>query len=309
MSGRTIRLPATFGCCGVAVAALSPAEAVLHLREIARSRIGYGVHLCNALTLSLARKDPDFARKLNASNLNLPDGTPVTWVGHMHGHRNMTAPVRGTGLLIDLMRDGVTWGAKHYLYGSSPEVVEALGERLQELVPGVTVVGLESPPFRDLTPEERAGVGARVTASGAHYVWVGLGTPRQDEFVYAMSQHWKAVTIPIGAAFDFIAGSVKEAPVWLHGSGLEWLYRLYREPARLWRRYLFGNARFVMGVLTERTRMARDGCETAIPPNLPARRRSSRAGDGDGRPATVPAASRSTRQRGVAAEPRQQHAT
>ncbi len=309
VTGRAVESPRTFRCCDVQVAALSPKEAVAHLRQIARSRVGYGVHLCNALTLSIARKDPGFARMLNRSNLNLPDGTPVTWVGRINGHRNMTGPVRGSGLLLDVMRDGVSWGATHYLYGSSEQVIEALGERLSELVPGSAVVGLESPPFRDLTPDERAGVVARVTESGAHYVWVGLGTPRQDDFVHAMSQEWSAVTIPVGAAFDFIAGSVKEAPTWLHGTGLEWVFRLCREPGRLWRRYLFGNPRFLMGVLTERARIARETSGRDARPSLPALHSSSRASDGAGTLATTSGAPRATSRCGEGVEPQRRPAT
>lgn len=301
--------PPTFRCCDVHVAALSPNEAVLHLGQIARSRISYAVHLCNAFTLALARKDPAFTGILNAGNLNLSDGTPVTWVGRIHGHRNMTGPVRGADLLIDVMRDGVSWGAKHYLYGSSHQVIMALSERLTELVPDAAIVGLESPPFRDLTSSERADVVGRVTESGAHYVWVALGTPRQDEFVHAVSQEWNAVTIPVGAAFDFIAGIVKEAPRWLQGTGLEWMYRLYREPGRLWRRYLFGNPQFVMGVLTERARMARDAPGGPTPPSLPAARPSNRASDCAGTRATTWDVPRATSRCGEGVEPARLPAT
>ncbi len=240
-----------FPCCGVPIAALSPSQAVAAVRELALSGDGHAVHLCNAYVLALASKDAEYAALLSRSALNLPDGTPVTWAGRKHGY-DLDTPVRGPGLMLDVMRDGVGWGAKHYVYGSTPQVIEALSLRLPELVPGVNIVGLESPPFRDLTDAEAVELQSRVRDSGAHYVWVGLGTPRQDAFVDRFARTWPGVTLAVGAAFDFAAGTKKEAPKWMHGTGLEWTHRLASEPGRLWKRYLFGNTRFATQALLRR---------------------------------------------------------
>ena len=107
------------------------------------------------------------------------------------------------------------------------------------------VVGTDSPPFRSLSDEERAHQADRIRASGAQIVWVGLGTPKQDFEVARLARELPLVFVAVGAAFDFVAGTKRQAPQWMQRNGLEWTFRLASEPGRLWRRYLFGNARFV----------------------------------------------------------------
>lgn len=227
-----------FECADVNVAAVSMEEAVSVVRERAERRAGGGVHLCNTYTLKLAHQSFEYRDMLNASFVNLADGTPLTWVARKQGHANMTQPTRGPGLMDAVIRDGLAWGAKHYFYGSSPEVVELLRDVLPARYEGIDVVGLESPPFRALEDDEKAEVSQRFADSGAHYVWVGLGTPKQDQFVHEFSVDSPAVLVAVGAAFDFAAGTVKEAPRTLHGSGFEWVFRLMSEPRRLARRYV-----------------------------------------------------------------------
>ena len=119
--------------------------------------------------------------------------------------------------------------------------------------PGVSIVGTETPPFAPLTDEDLIDLAVRVRASGANILWVGLGTPNQDYVVRRLAPLLEMPIVPVGAAFDFWSGAVAEAPAFLHGSGLEWIYRLSREPRRLWRRYLIGNPRFVMSAFRHRT--------------------------------------------------------
>lgn len=227
-----------FDCCGVQVAALSMDEAVDVLRRRAETGLGGGVHLCNTYTLKLAHDSVEYRDMLNADALNLADGTPLTWVARKQGHANMQEPTRGPGLMDAVIRDGVAWGARHYFYGSSPEVIELLREILPVKYEGIEIVGLESPPFRALDDAEKAEVRQRFADSDAHYVWVGLGTPKQDVFVNEFAPGSTAVFVAVGAAFDFAAGTVKEAPTALHGSGFEWVHRLVSEPRRLARRYV-----------------------------------------------------------------------
>lgn len=230
--------PATFDCCGVSIAAVDTAMAVTTLRGRARARIPTGVHLCNAYTLKLATRSAAYTDVLNTGDVNLPDGAPVAWAARRAGHANVTEPVRGPGLFDAVLADGLSWGARHYFYGSTPEVLEQLERKLRERHPGLQVAGLESPPFRPLGHEERRATRERIAAIGAHYVWIGLGTPKQDWFVADVASHLPSVTVAIGAAFDFAAGTLREAPPAWHGSGFEWLYRLATEPRRLAGRYL-----------------------------------------------------------------------
>jgi N-acetylglucosaminyldiphosphoundecaprenol N-acetyl-beta-D-mannosaminyltransferase len=238
-----------FRCCGIRVDALGPDEAMDRLRAFTEEGGGRAVHLCNAYTLALARRDPAFALAVNRGDLNLADGAPLTWIGRRAGFTHMRRRVYGPDLMLAATRAGRARGLRHYLYGSTPEVVGALSRRLADLAPGVEVVGVESPPFRPLTKVEEAELVERVRAAGAHLVWVGLGTPRQDLFVDRFRDRLGATLVAVGAAFDFLTGTKRQAPRWMQDHGLEWAFRLATEPRRLWRRYLIGNAVFLAGVM------------------------------------------------------------
>lgn len=236
----------TYDVCGVPIAALTPRAAAEGVVEAAAARERLEVHLCNAYTLSLVDRDERLAAALQRAHLNLPDGTPVAWIGRKHG---CTAPVRGPALVREVAALGAPLGIAHYFYGGAAGVAQALGERLSADVPGLVVAGAESPPFGEPTPDALDEAAARMTAAGSSVVWVGLGTPRQDYVVPLLADRLEAVVVPVGAAFDFLTGRVKEAPAVLHGSSLEWVHRLASDPRRLWRRYAVGNPRFLLSAL------------------------------------------------------------
>jgi N-acetylglucosaminyldiphosphoundecaprenol N-acetyl-beta-D-mannosaminyltransferase len=237
-----------FRCCGVRIEAATLEDAVDRLRAFAETGGGRAVHLCNAWTLALARRDAVLAEALNRGDLNLPDGTPLTWVGRRVGFSHMQRRVYGPDLMLALMRAGVATGLRHYLYGSTPEVIAALAQQLSERAPGIELVGSESPPFRPLTCGEERELEERIGRARPDILWVGLGTPRQDLFVDRFRDRLGATLVAVGAAFDFIAGTKRQAPVWVQDRGLEWAYRLATEPRRLGRRYLVGNVLFLAGL-------------------------------------------------------------
>lgn len=239
--------PGCFECCGVRIDAVTLDDAVDRVFTYALNRRAATLHLCNAYTLSLAAHDPRYAATLNSGDLNLADGQPVAWVGRRLGFDDMHDSVRGPDLMVETIRRGQVLGLRHYLYGSTPEVVARLVAALAVIAPDAVIAGAEAPPFRDLTEVEVAALGRRVRESGADVVWVGLGTPRQDVFVEAMRGTLGTTLVPIGAAFDFIAGTKRVAPKWLRHSGFEWVFRLACEPRRLAKRYFVGNARFLRG--------------------------------------------------------------
>lgn len=239
----------TYQVCGIPIAALTPAQAAEVVVEQALARRSVQAHLCNAYTLSLVGSDARLRSALLAADLNLPDGAPVAWLGRRFG---TAGPVRGPGLVVDVARAGVPGGVRHYLYGGWDGIAEAMAATLLGMAPGAVIAASETPPYGDADEAHLDGLGERIRASGAHIVWVGLGTPRQDYAVPAIAARVEAVVVPIGAAFDVHAGSVKQAPKFLHGSGLEWTYRLATEPRRLWRRYLLGNPRFVAAAIRHR---------------------------------------------------------
>lgn len=209
------------------------------------------MHLCNAYTLSLAMRDDTYRRTVDAGDLKFADGFPIAAVGRRRGHPGMVRRVYGPDLFLDVLRAGVGRGVRHFLYGSTQDVLDAMVSRLSTLVPGVEIAGTEAPPFRQLSPTEESDVIARIHDATADIVWVGLGTPKQDEFVARMRDRIGVPLVAVGAAFDFVAETKPMAPPWMQRFGLEWAFRLATEPRRLWKRYLVGNTLFLYGVMRD----------------------------------------------------------
>jgi len=242
----------SFTCCSVRIDAHTLDSAVDALMSRPSPQVGRAVHLCNAYTLSLARRDPEMARQLNEADLNLPDGMPLIWIGRRLGLKQLSGRVYGPDLMLATMNRGRETGLSHYLYGSTVEVLEKLEVELLHHFPGLRIVGRESPPFRIITEGEETALQQNLIALKPDIVWVALGTPKQDAFVDKFSSQIPATFVAIGAAFDFISGSKRQAPLWMQERGLEWLFRLVHEPRRLASRYLVHNVKFVIGILRAR---------------------------------------------------------
>ncbi|MDG4864952.1 WecB/TagA/CpsF family glycosyltransferase [Streptomyces sp. T-3] len=243
---------ATVPCTGVPIAALTPPEATAAVVRLAATGAASDVHLCNAYTLALADKDRVLKARLRHATLNLPDGQGVVWANRLV-HRDRTLPrerVYGPDLFLDVFRTGQAVGLRHYLLGSTREVLDQLTQELLRRYPRAQIVGTEAPPFRELTEEERKSQARRIAASGAQIVWIGLGTPKQDHEAALLAQEHPAVYVAVGAAFDFVSGNKPQAPLWMQHNGLEWLFRMCSEPRRIGRRVLWGHPRFVRAVLS-----------------------------------------------------------
>jgi N-acetylglucosaminyldiphosphoundecaprenol N-acetyl-beta-D-mannosaminyltransferase len=234
---------------GVAFRAATPSEATGWIVDAARANEGRHVHLLNAYSLALADRDPSFRGVISGDAINFPDGRPLSWASRLQRHDPGLQQVRGPGLFLHVLEAGRAAGVRHYLLGSTPEVLDLLRGRIETDFPGVLLVGCESPPFREVSAEELAERDRRIVDSGADIVWVGLGTPKQDFEAQRIAATLPVMAVAVGAAFDFAAGTVKEAPAWMSPVGLEWAYRLATEPKRLWRRYVFGNPRFIRAVI------------------------------------------------------------
>ena len=241
---------------GVRIDVITPEGFLRSLSTFLSCGHSHVVHFCAAHPTVEARRNSDYRDLLNKGALNVPDGMPVAWAARMLGSR--TKRLAGTEGLHLAALWGVDRGLRHYLYGGTPETLEKLRQRLEQMYPGILIVGAESPPFRPLTDEEVAGSVRRLQDAGTQALWVGLGVPKQDFVAYRLRTLRAApVILCVGAAFDFVAGTVPRAPAWMQRSGLEWFHRLASEPRRLWKRYLFGNPRFVTGIVTDRLRGAR----------------------------------------------------
>jgi N-acetylglucosaminyldiphosphoundecaprenol N-acetyl-beta-D-mannosaminyltransferase len=195
----------------------------------------------------VARRDPAYRRLTNEADLVTPDGMPVVWALRWLGVPHATQ-VRGTNLMIEVLERAVRAGIPVGLYGGNPAALASLVERLHSLWPDLDLAYVHSPPFRRLTALEDEDIVGDIVASGARIVFVGLGCPKQEEWMAAHRGRVPAVMIGVGAAFDFLGGTKKQAPVGMQRIGLEWLFRLLSEPRRLWRRYLLQNPVF-MGLL------------------------------------------------------------
>jgi len=183
-------------------------------------------------------QDEELRQIYNHSGLTTPDGMAIVWLLKWYGHSGVNR-VYGPDLLQAVCGQSVEHGYRHFFYGAAPGVAQQLADSLQGHYPGLDVVGVESPPYRSLTPEEDADVVRRIRDAKPDFVWVGIGSPRQERW---MREHLALLDVPVlvgvGAAFDFLSGNKPQAPRWIQRSGLEWLFRLISEPRRLWRRYI-----------------------------------------------------------------------
>lgn len=246
-----------YNVLGVGISALTLDRARdLIVATRGRSQLGY-VCLGTVHSLGVARQDPAYRRILNESWLTTPDGMPLVWMAHRQGLPEVTR-VYGPNLMLAVCDAGRASGLRHFFLGGAPGVAGELRNRLCARFPGLEVVGTHSPPFRPLTDAEFGHLKEQVSASRPDVLWVGLGTPKQDRFMAAAWNQLDAgVLIGVGAAFDFHSGRLRQAPLWMQRSGLEWLFRLAQEPRRLAFRYLVYNPLFVVRILAQLSRMKR----------------------------------------------------
>jgi len=214
-------------------------------QTVAARQPGY-VCVCNVHAVMASAEDPGLRSALLGSSVNVPDGQPLVWALNLLGH-SLDARVYGPELMARHCARAAKSGQRLYLYGGRNQgALVQLALNLRQRYPGVRIVGGYSPPHRPLSSEESDAVIKEINSSRADVVWVGIGVPKQEKWMAEMRPKLEApVLLGVGAAFDFHAGLIPQAPNWLQNAGLEWAYRLAQEPRRLWRRYLRYNPRFV----------------------------------------------------------------
>jgi N-acetylglucosaminyldiphosphoundecaprenol N-acetyl-beta-D-mannosaminyltransferase len=240
---------------GVGISAISLDGAVDEIMQWVNDGERHYVCVTNVHTVMECQHDEELRRIHNESGLTTPDGMPIVWCLRRAGPVGVTR-VYGPDLMLALSKPLAESRRSVFLYGTTARTLELLSERLTSQFPGLRIAGSYAPPFRPLTPAEDADVVRLINESGADVVWVGLGAVKQE---YWMARHRDSLDasalIGVGAAFDFHAGVVKQAPLWMQRHGLEWVYRLCREPRRLWRRYLRTNPAFVGAILRHPPRL------------------------------------------------------
>jgi N-acetylglucosaminyldiphosphoundecaprenol N-acetyl-beta-D-mannosaminyltransferase len=211
----------------------------------AMSRQGGFSCLCGVHGIVTAQHREPLMHAMADAWLNFPDGAPVAWLMRRTGH-GRARRVAGPDLMPRVIDAGQRTGLRHLLFGSTPEVLNRLERRLLDRYPNADIVGAISPPFRSLSDDEEAAICAEIRALSPDIVWVGLGLPKQDEWMWRNRDRYApSLAMGVGAAFDFLAGTKPRAPGWMQRLGLEWLHRLLHEPRRLAGRYTSTNSEFM----------------------------------------------------------------
>jgi N-acetylglucosaminyldiphosphoundecaprenol N-acetyl-beta-D-mannosaminyltransferase len=202
------------------------------------------VTLCNVHSVVTASQCESFNKVINQADLALPDGAPVAWSLRREGFPQQQR-INGPDLTWRYLAVAEKIGQSVFFYGSTDDTLAKLQARIKKQFPKLRIAGMVSPPYRELSAEEDQAYVDQINKSGANVVFVGLGCPKQEAWMAAHRGRIQAVMLGVGAAFDYHAGTVKRAPVWMQKCGLEWLHRLASEPRRLFKRYTQTNTIFI----------------------------------------------------------------
>ncbi len=231
---------------GVNVSRVDYEQALTAIINAARKRRSFGATALAVHGVMEAYRDEAFAELINRIDLITPDGQPVRWAMNLLGARELKDRVYGPTLMLKVCERAAANELPIFLYGSTQTVLDRLSRNLQAKFPGLTVAGIQADRFRDASAAEDEQDVRTINQSGARIVLVGRGCPRQEKWIAAHLGRIQAPMFGVGAAFDFHAGTLPQAPKILQDYGLEWLFRLVNEPKRLWHRYLILNPLFVL---------------------------------------------------------------
>jgi len=244
--------PATIRVLGVRVNIIQTPEVVSRLEHWIRNRdscryvVATGMH-----GIMEAQRHPDFKAIVNAADLFVPDGISLIWTARRRGFK-LKKRVCASDLMWEFFKHAEQKGYSSYFYGDTNDTLERLISTLRQSFPRLNIAGYHSPPFRPVTPEEDEQEIRMINESGADVVWVGLGLPKQERWMF---EHVGKLRVPVlvgvGASFKFLSGQVKRAPQSLGDLGFEWLWRLLHEPRRVWQRVFFDAPRFVCHLMLE----------------------------------------------------------
>jgi len=244
---------------GVGVSAVNMGEALALIDGWVDRREPRYVCVCPVHSIMECRRSEEVRRVFNRAGMVTPDGMPVVWVARFSGHPNVRR-VYGPDLMLAALERGMH---RHFFYGGGPGVAKQLKETMERRFPKLEVVGTYEPPYAPLDELCTPDAATQINDTRPDVVWVGMSSPKQDLWMARMRPLLRApVLIAVGAAFDFHTGTVRQAPLWMQRSGLEWLFRLAVEPRRLWRRYLIDNPWFLWDLLLQKTGLRKFELET-----------------------------------------------
>lgn len=211
-----------------------------HIKELS----GDYVCVSNVHTTVMSYDDAAYCAVQNGGIMAIPDGGPLSSVGRKRGFLEMERTT-GPDYLKEVLKISAEQEYRHYFYGSTEETLKKLQDTLRKDYPGVQVAGMYSPPFRALSEEEDKQIIDMINGANADFVWIGLGAPKQENWMAAHRGMINGLMVGVGAAFDYLAGNIERAPLWMQKCNLEWLYRLIQEPKRLFKRYFYTNTKFI----------------------------------------------------------------
>ena len=230
---------------GVNIAVTNMEQTVKYLEDNISNLRGKYITVCNGHTSVMAYEDKKYRQVQNEAVLSLPDGEPLSIVSRRRGHMEAER-VTGPDLMDEMFVRGQAGnGLKHYFYGGTQDTLDKLKVILENKYPELQIAGMYSPPFRTLTEKEKREDVERINQSGADIIWVGLGAPKQENWMYEQKGKLCGVSIGVGAGFDYHAGKLRRAPKWMQKISMEWFVRLLQDPKRLWKRYLVTNVKFI----------------------------------------------------------------
>ena len=205
-----------------------------------------GKYICvsNVHTTVLSYENEEYRKIQNSAAMALPDGAPLSSYSRRKGYKDAQR-VTGPDLMLELFKISMQGGYRHYFYGATEETLAAMRQVLERDYPGIEIAGMYAPPFRETTQEEDEQIIQQINESRPDFIWVGLGAPKQEQWMYQHMGKLDGVLIGVGAGFDYLAGYIKRAPRWMQKMSLEWVYRLLQDPKRLWRRYFTSNVKFI----------------------------------------------------------------
>ena len=205
-----------------------------------------GKYICvsNVHTTVMSYENEKYRKIQNGAAMALPDGAPLSIYSRKKGYKEAKR-VTGPDLMLEIFKTSHKTGYRHFFYGSTQETLDRMKTVIEKDYPGMIVAGMYSPPFRQLTEKEDKQIVKMINATKPDFVWVGLGAPKQEIWMYNHKNQINGVMIGVGAGFDYLAGYIKRAPKWMQRLSLEWCYRLMQDPKRLGKRYFTTNVKFL----------------------------------------------------------------
>ena len=241
---REYQEPERVDIIGVPISAVTMASALDFVDRCFDQICGGYICASNVHTTVMAHEDPAYWKAQSESVMSLPDGKPLSVVGRKHTAIPMEK-VTGTHFMQNIFTDPRFVGKKHFFYGTTQENLVTMIQKVKEDYPGLEICGYEPSVFRPMSEQEERELAERINAADADFIWVAIGAPRQELLMNRLRGQVKGVMVGVGGAFNILSGKVNDAPVWMQNMGLEWFYRLIKEPKRLFKRYLVTNTKFI----------------------------------------------------------------